>query len=334
MSPGDWIIWGGLGIGLAYGATAQVSGFCLNSALRNQVRDRQGDKLRAFILACVIALIGTHWVAHMGLVNINESIYATKRVSWPLIVSGGLLFGFGMILSRGCGARSLVLLGQGNLRSLVVLLCLGISAYATLTGILGPWRTWVATATTSTLGHYTLTSSSARFMLCGAFALAGLWFVFRDRSFLLRLRDSLSGIIIGLLIIGGWLVTGWLGQDEFEPTIPSSLTFVAPIGASIQYLMIATGASLSFGVMLVAGVLAGSLASALLTRQFKVTGFDETYRMPRYIAGGLCMGVGGALALGCSVGQGLTGMSTLSFVSMVAFASIIGGALLALRLGR
>ena len=149
MSPGDWIIWGGLGIGLAYGATAQVSGFCLNSALRNQVRDRQGDKLRAFILACVIALIGTHWVAHMGLVNINESIYATKRVSWPLIVSGGLLFGFGMILSRGCGARSLVLLGQGNLRSLVVLLCLGISAYATLTGILGPWRTWVATATTA-----------------------------------------------------------------------------------------------------------------------------------------------------------------------------------------
>ena len=333
MEPGDWVIWGGLGIGLIYGVTAQISGFCLNRALRDQVRARQGDKLRSFTLAVLVAMIGTQTVAQTGLVDLSESIYAAGRVSWPLIVLGGLLFGFGMILCRGCGARSLVLLGQGNLRSLLVLLCLGISAYATLTGVLGPLRASATSLTATSLAHYTATSESGRWLLVAVFALPGIWYILRDKSFLTAFRDSISGLLIGLLIVAGWLVTGWLGVDEFEPSQPASLTFVAPIGATIQYLMIATGASLNFGVVLVLGVLAGALASAVITGQFKITGFDETLRMPRYIVGGICMGVGGALALGCSVGQGLTGMSTLSFVSMTAFGSIIAGALLALRRG-
>lgn len=333
MDPGDWIIWGGLGTGLLYGVVAQISGFCLNSALRNQVRHGEGHKLRAFILALLIAMIGTQFIGHAGLVDVSESIYAAQRISWPLIVLGGLLFGYGMILSRGCGARSLVLLGQGNLRSLVVLLCLGISAYATLTGVLGPLRAWVTNQTASTLEHYTFASQSHRWLLTTTLTVTGSWFILRDRTFFTRARDCMSGLLIGLLIVTGWLVTGWLGFDEFEPSQPASLTFVAPIGASIQYLMIATGASLSFGIVLVAGVLAGSFVSSVLTRQFKFTGFDETYRMPRYIAGGLCMGAGGALALGCSIGQGLTGMSTLSFVSIVAFGAIITGALVALWRG-
>jgi len=333
MDPGDWVVWGGLGTGLIYGVVAQISGFCLNSALRNQVRHGEGHKLRAFILALLIALIGTQIIGHAGLVDVSESIYAAQRVSWSLIVFGGLLFGYGMILSRGCGARSLVLLGQGNLRSLVVLLCLGISAYATLTGVLGPLRAWITTHTASTLEHYTFASDFHRWLLTAVFSVAGSWFILRDKNFITQIRDSMSGLLIGLLIVAGWLVTGWLGIDEFEPSQPASLTFVAPIGASIQYLMIATGASLSFGVVLVAGVLTGSFASSVLTRQFKITGFDETYRMPRYIAGGLCMGAGGALALGCSIGQGLTGMSTLSFVSIVAFGAIVIGALIALRQG-
>ena len=330
MTPTEWIVLGGLGTGLLYGMVAQISGFCLNSAIRNQVRHQQGDKLRSFLLAMVVALVGTQVITHAGLVDTSESIYASSRVSWVLTIFGGLLFGYGMILARGCGARTLVLLGQGNLRSLVVLLCLGISAYATLSGVLGPLRNWVNEQTVVNLDNYTFESTTLRWSFVILFCLVFLFYILKDKGFLKQSKDLFSGVAVGLLIVVGWLVTGWLGLDEFEPTPPASLTFVAPIGATIQYIMIATGASLNFGIVVVLGVIAGSFLSAVLTRQFQITGFDETLRMPRYIAGGVLMGIGGALAMGCSIGQGLTGFSTLSFMSLAALISIVFGARLAL----
>lgn len=330
MTPTEWIIWGGLGIGLLYGVVAQISGFCLNSAIRNQIKHHQGDKLRSFLLAMAVALAGTQVIAETGLVDISGSIYATSRVSWVLTILGGLLFGYGMILARGCGARTLVLLGQGNLRSLVVLLCLGISAYATLSGLLGPLRNWANEQTVVGLDSYTFESATFRWGFVVLFCLAVLFYILKNKEFLKQFNDLFSGLAIGLLIVSGWLVTGWLGLDEFEPTPPVSLTFIAPIGATIQYIMIATGTSLNFGIVVVLGVLAGSFLSAVLTRQFQITGFDETLTMPRYIIGGVMMGIGGALAMGCSVGQGLTGFSTLSFVSLAAVVSIVIGARLAL----
>ena len=330
MTPTEWIVWGGLGIGLLYGVVAQISGFCLNSAIRNQVRDRQSDKLQSFLLAMAVALAGTQAIAEIGLVDISQSIYATPRVSWVLTIFGGLLFGYGMILARGCGARTLVLLGQGNLRSLLVLLCLGISAYATLSGLLGPLRSWVNELTTVSLDHYTFEAASLRWGFVVLFCLAVFLYILKNRQHVKQRSELFYGLVVGMLIVSGWLVTGWLGLDEFEPTAPSSLTFVAPIGATIQYVMIATGASLTFGIVVVLGVIAGSFLSAMLTRQFQLTGFDETLRMPRYIVGGVLMGIGGALAMGCSVGQGLTGFSTLSFMSLSALVSIVIGARLAL----
>ena len=132
-------------------------------------------------------------------------------------------------------------------------------------------------------------------------------------------------------MVAGWLATGWLGYDDFEPTPLTSLTFVGPVGATIQYSMIATGMELNFGIVVVLGVIIGSFIIAHLSGQFRLIGFEEHTPMPRYIVGGILMGVGGALAMGCSVGQGLTGLSTLSYVSMIAFAGILLGAWLALR---
>lgn len=330
MTPSEWIIWGGLVLGLLYGIAAQASGFCLNSAVLNQVCRQQSDKLKSFMLAVVVAMLGTQAIAVAGLVDLSGSIYATPQFSWLLVPLGGLLFGYGMILARGCGARSLVLLGQGNLRSLVVLLCLGISAFATLTGVLGPLRASINETTLVQLEQASFSSSIARWGFVALFSVSLLAFVFKDRKFLSQHADLWGGITIGLLVVAGWLVTGWLGFDEFEPTQLASLTFVAPVGSAIQYSMIATGTTVNFGIMVVIGVLAGSFLSANLRGQFRVVGFDDTYRMPRYLAGGVCMGVGGALAMGCSVGQGLTGFSTLSYVSMIAFASILLGARLAL----
>ncbi len=334
LSPSQWVIWLGLAIGLVYGVVAQVSGFCLNSAFRQQLMSNNGTKLRAFALAMLVAMFGSQLLDAAGVIDLSQSIYQTPQASWALTVLGGVLFGFGMIRARGCGARSLVLLGQGNLRSLVVLLIMGIAAFMTLSGVLAPLRTSLTESTLVTMQSSTFTSEAGRWGFIAVFGGLLLAFLFKDKGFWRQRMDVIAGIVIGLLVVAGWLVTGWIGFDEFEPTPLVSLTFVAPVGSTVQYAMIATGMTLSFGVMVVFGVVIGSFTAAKTTGKFSVAGFDKSTDMPRYLVGALCMGVGGALALGCSVGQGLTGLSTLSFISMLAFAGICIGSWLALRFER
>lgn len=318
-------------IGLVYGIVAQISGFCLNSALRHQITQGNGNKLRAFMLALLIATIGTQAAQAAGLIDLSSSIYQASNVSWLLIGVGSVLFGFGMLRARGCGARALVLLGQGNLRSLVVLLCLGVSAFMTLTGVLGPLRNSINDMTTIDVSSFTFSSDTTRWLFVGLVAVAMLYFIGHDKRFRQSKADLIAGIVIGLLIISGWLTTGWLGFDEFEPTPVTSMTFVAPVGSTIQYAMIATGMNLSFGIVTVLAVIIGAFIAAKLTGQFKLSGFDRDTDMPRYIIGAICMGVGGALAMGCSIGQGLTGVSTLSVTSVYALLGICAGGWLALR---
>lgn len=331
MSTNEWVLSAALAIGLIYGVVAQVSGFCLNSALRHQIMQGNGNKLRSFMLAIVVAMVGTQLASSLGVIDLSESFYLTTGFSWLLIPLGGVLFGYGMITARGCGARTLVLFGQGNLRSFVVLLCLGISAFMTLTGVLGPLRADIAQATTATLGSASISGELLRWgfvlALCGSL----LFFVLSDKQFLKQRKDVLGGLLIGAMVVAGWLVTGWLGFDDFEPTPLASLTFIGPIGSTIQYSMIASGMNLNFGIVVVLGVIIGAFIAARLGGQFRVIGFEQHTPMPRYIIGGVLMGVGGALAMGCSVGQGLTGLSTLSYVSMIAFGGILFGAWLALR---
>ncbi len=331
MSINEWVLSAALAIGLVYGGVAQVSGFCLNSALRQQVMQGNGHKLRSFMLAVVVAMVGTQVASGLGLIDLSDSIYLTTGLSWLLIPLGGMMFGYGMIMARGCGARTLVLLGQGNLRSLVVLLCIGISAFMALTGVISPLRADVAQATSATLGSASIVGEYLRWGFVIAFCGSLLLFVFSDKQFLKQRKDIFGGLIIGSLVVAGWLATGWLGFDDFEPTPLTSLTFVGPVGSTIQYSMIATGMDLNFGIVVVLGVIIGSFIAAHLGGQFRLIGFEEHTPMPRYIIGGILMGVGGALAMGCSVGQGLTGLSTLSYVSMIAFAGILLGAWLALR---
>jgi len=333
MSHTELVIWAGLAIGLVFGATSQVTGFCLQRGLSHAVKQGDSRKLRAFVVAMATALLGSQGLAASGQVSLVASLYATPTLAWLALPLGGLLFGYGMALANGCGARALVLLGSGNLRSFVVLMCLGLAAYMTLSGVLAPWRLWLENLAVVRLPapSLPLPLGVPDWLVAMVTGGALLLWAFSNRKFRASPRDWLGGLIIGALIPAGWYTTGVLGFDDFEPIRLVSLTFVAPIGESLQYLMLATGSRLSFAVCVVAGVVLGALIAALPRRKFILCSFDSPAHMLRGIAGGTLMGIGGVLALGCSIGQGLTGISTLSLASFLAVAGIVLGSLLGLR---
>ena len=250
-----------------------------------------------------------------------------------------------MILARGCPARQLVLAAGGNLRSLAVLAAVGLSGYAAQRGVLALPRTWVAESMrvgieapdqglVSLIAATSTTDASVvRAALAGVVLLVSVFALTRTRVTWHggMARGLAAGVLVGLLIPVGWYVTGVLAFDEFEPVRLESLTFTAPVGNAIQYLMTYTGARADFGIAAVAGVLAGAFVTALASRRLRAEGFDGPGTMARYLLGGGMMGFGGVLALGCTVGAGLTGLSTLSLGSLLATAAIVAGGMLGLR---
>ena len=331
MDTRETLLWSGLVIGLLFGINGQWSGFCLNRALKEGWDSGARQKAQSFALALVVSMLGAQVLSALEIVDLGTSIYRGNGASGLFVILGGLMFGYGMMLANGCGARAVVLLGQGNLRSFVVLLCLGISAYMTLTGLLAPLRLTLAQATAMPAHGFFEFAVATRWLAIGLLALSLLVFVFWQGSIFKHKKDLMSGLVVGLLITAGWWVTGWLGLDEFEPAPSASFTFIAPIGETIQYSMISTGVRLGFGVTVMVGVVLGSFVAAKWSKTFRLQGFATPNDMLRYMGGGTLMGVGGALAMGCSIGQGLTGFSTLTYASMLAFAAMLLGARLALR---
>jgi len=171
----------------------------------------------------------------------------------------------------------------------------------------------------------------ARAIAASAIVAALAIFAFAHVPFRRARGQIAAGIAVGLLVSAGWFATGYLGADDFDPAAVTSLTFIAPIADSVQYVMLSTGLTLNFGIAMVAGVFTGSLVTALITRRFRLEGYTSPRHMLRSIAGAALMGSGGAMALGCSIGQGLTGISTLAFASFVAAGGILTGSAAGLR---
>lgn len=329
MESAAAVAWGGAAIGLVFGFVGQRTGFCLMSALRSFWTGGERRGLALFAIALAVAIVGSQALDALGVVSLDRSIYRQPTLAWPVTVAGGLLFGYGMVLANGCGSRALMLLAGGNLRSFVVLVSLGIAAYATLTGVLAPLRVWLIAATAGPAPAAPV--GILRWLVTGVAVAALLAFAASTGSLRVSLAPALGAAVIGLLVPAGWLVTGVLGADEFDPAPLASVTFVAPIGEALQYLMLASGLRLGFGTATVTGVLVGAAAGALLMGKAELRGFDSPQQMVRALAGGALMGVGGALALGCSIGQGLTGLSTLAPGSALAAGGILIGAYIALK---
>ncbi len=336
----------GFGLGLVFGATVQRTDFCTMGAISDIVQMRHWNRFRAWILAIAVAILGSQALHLAGVADLNESIYLSLNLGWAGAIVGGLMFGFGMTLAGGCGSKILVRLGAGNLKSLVAVIFLGIFAYMTLRGLTGLARVRLETWTNLDLGPSglaaqglpdllaALTGLSVEAARAGAtVVVAGglLWFCFKDRSFRGAPANLASGVILGLLIGLGWVVTGVVGFDDFEPTPLASLSFVAPVGNGIQYLMTFTGATISFGIATVGGVILGGFLMAKARGAFRIESFTDSGDMIRHMIGGSIMGMGGILAMGCTIGQGLTGMSTLALASVLAFASIVAGGVFGIR---
>jgi uncharacterized membrane protein YedE/YeeE len=339
-TPANIAVYSGLLIGLAYGAVGLLSGFCLLSSLRGWWASGDSRLIRTYALALGVAIAAAQLLAASGMVDLGKSIYLQPSFSAPLMLLGGVLFGYGMVLSNGCGSRALVLLGRGNLRSLVVVLVLGIAAQMTLKGLIAPTRVavlqWTQIAPSvislpALLAKFGLSEPIARMLAASAISGALIIFAFAHAPFLRSKGQIAAGLAVGLLVTAGWFATGYLGADDFNPTPVTSLTFIAPIADSVQYAMLSTGLTLNFGITLVAGVVMGSFVTALATQRFHWEGYTSPHHMLRSIGGAALMGAGGAMAYGCSIGQGLTGLSTLALASFVAVAGILLGSALGLR---
>jgi len=334
------VVYAGLLIGLAYGAVGLLSGFCLMSSLRGWWAQGDSRLIRCNALALGVAIAVTQLLAAGSVVDLGKSIYLQPSFSVPLMFFGGLLFGYGMVLSNGCGSRALVLLGRGNLRSFVVVIVLGISAEMTLKGLIAPARIAMLQASQAApkiislpalLSALGIGETFARTVAASVISGALIIFAFAHGSFRRSWGQVAAGIAVGLLVAAGWYATGYLGGDDFNPTPVTSLTFIAPIADALQYVMLSTGSTLNFGIATVGGVFAGSLVTALLTGRFHWEGYQSPRHMLRSAGGAALMGAGGVMAYGCSIGQGLTGLSTLALASFVAVAGILLGTAAGLR---
>ena len=323
--PADFniVVGAGLLIGLAYGVVGLLSGFCLLSSLRGWWAEGDSRLIRTFALALAVAVVATQLLAGYGAVDLTKSIYLQVSFSAPLMFVGGVLFGYGMVLANGCGSRALVLLGRGNLRSLVVVIVLGIIGAddAERLDRAGTDRALAAIVDQAGLSDAAGTGcgrSAARFrhgsIVASVISAVLIIFSFAHAPFRRARWQIAAGVAVGLLVAAGWFATGYLGADDFNPAAVTSLTFVAPVADTVQYVMLSTGLTLNFGIAMVFGVFAGSLLAALVTRRFRLEGYTSPQHMLRSMIGAALMGSGGAMALGCSIGQGLTGISTLAIL--------------------
>jgi hypothetical protein len=309
------------------------------------------DRMRMWLLAIAVAILGTNALALAGVIDLSKSIYAAPTFTWLSHIAGGFLFGIGMTLGSGCGSKTLVRIGAGNLKSVVVFVFIGVAAYMTLRGILGAFRVGVLEKATVTFAAgqdlpslLALASGVSRgflvLLLSILFSAVLVAIAYSSSHFRSDYNYTLGGVVVGLVVIGGWLTTGVLGhvaedpqtlQEAFVATNTGRMeafSFVAPLAWTLDYLMYWTDKSkiVTFGVASTAGVIAGSAAYALATKSFRWEGFRDAEDTGMHIAGGVLMGFGGVTALGCTIGQGISGFSTLALGSILTFVCIVGGA--------
>ena len=312
----------GLGLGGVYGALAQRSAFCLRRSLVGQWRDCL-PALGVWVMGLATAIAGTRLAVAAGLVSFEAHRFLAPDLPAASALVGGALFGTGMVLAGGCVSRLTVLVGAGNLRALLVLLVFAVTAHATMKGVLAPLRETLGAATVPGDGAAALTALPGNEAWPLGLAIAAAVLSLRSGA---RASHLAMAGAIGLLIPLGWIGTGFVLLDDFDPIPLQSLGFTGPMADTLFWTVAATSIPAGFGTGLAAGVVAGSLAASLVAGDFRWESLEGPRQTGRYLAGAVMMGVGGVLAGGCTVGAGLSGVSTASFAALLALAAMAASA--------
>ena len=331
---------------LVFGVIANKTHFCIMGSISDWINMGSRVRFRAWMLSIGIAILGSQAMVQLGWVDLDGTMYRSATFGLASFLIGGLLFGIGMTLGAGCGQRTLVRVGGGNLKSLVVLIVMAITAYTTLRGLLAPVRIDVFGPLAIDLEAQGITNQgietilahligvSAQWMTIAVTLVLGIgtvWYAVKDKDFRASGDNILAGITIGVLVVGAWYVTGVIGNDDFEPVPVEALTFIAPTGNTVNYLMTWTGAEINFGIAVVLGMIVGSFLYAISSGNFRVEAFANRADMRNHLIAGVLMGFGGVLSFGCTIGQGVSGMSTLALGSLVALLSIMFGSALTMK---
>ena len=353
VSP-NTVLWLTFAIAFVFGAIGQKTHFCTMGAVSDILNMEDWSRMRMWLLAMGIAILGAGGLDAVGLIDLDKSIYRSPNFTWLSYLVGGFSFGIGMVLASGCGSKTLIRIGSGNLKSLVVFLVLGLFAYMTMRGVFGVFRVNVVDKFAvnlpdgqdipALLAGFGLAPKTAGWLAILAIGGGLTAFSLAKKDFW-TLDNLLGGLGSGLMIVLAWYVSGHLGyvaehpetlQEAFLATNSGrmeSLTFVAPVAYTLELFMLWSDTSrvVTVAIAAVFGVIAGSLVWSLLTRNFRWEGFASVEDTAVHLIGAALMGFGGVMAMGCTIGQGITGISTLALGSFVTFAAIIAGSVLALK---
>ncbi|MFM2274410.1 MAG: hypothetical protein RL211_282 [Pseudomonadota bacterium] len=343
-------------LSVLFGAIAQRTHFCTMGAISDVVNMKDWTRMRQWGLAAGVAMIGYALLAFSGQIDPSKAVYASGKWLWLSAIVGGSLFGFGMVLASGCGSKTLVRIGGGNLKSLVVMIVMSVAGFATLKGVAAVLRVATVDQITvdfsinATVGNGVASMLGMTPLLAGLLAaviLGGsliIW-ALSGRDFN-RADNLLAGLGLGLVVVAMWWVSGQLGHiaehpetlDEVFLTTNSgkmeAMSFVAPMAYTLDWLILFSDKSkvLTFSVASVLGVIVGSATSAIVNKTFRWEGFNGGAEdLANHLAGAVLMGVGGVTAMGCTVGQGLSGISTLHATSFIAVIAIMAGAMVGLK---
>ncbi|MDH5765244.1 MAG: YeeE/YedE family protein [Gammaproteobacteria bacterium] len=372
------IIWSGFILAFIMGAVVTKTNFCTMGAISDLVNIGDSGRMRAWFLAIAVAMAGVTIFEFMEIFSTDSTRppYRGSNFAWLEYIIGGIMFGTGMTLASGCGNKTLIRIGGGNLKSIIVFAIISVCAYFMVNPFPGSDKTiysvvfysWTSATSISLAGHQDIGSllnsvtgidTSTLRIVCGTLITALiLLLVFRSADFRSNRNNILAGVVIGLCVLGAWYVSGGMAQINTDDASYSwteyanddnwsmleeskrpdgiavqSYTFINPIGESLGYTLGGFDSNaLTFGIAAVLGVILGALSWSLLTKSFRIEWFINLKDFVTHVIGAILMGIGGILALGCTIGQGITGVSTLALGSMLALVSIIFGCAITMKI--
>jgi uncharacterized membrane protein YedE/YeeE len=337
----------GFFLAIIFGFVAAKTNFCTMGAVSDLVNIGSKGRLGAWFFAAGVAILGAQYLSLQDMVALDDTMYLSTNFALFGYILGGFLFGIGMTLGAGCGQRNLVRVGGGNLKSVVVVIIMGITAYMTMRGLLAIVRIDVIEQGNINLADMGMETQSLAHLVSAIFGLehghtlqlvmallVGLGLVLyaiKQEEFRTSFDNILAGVVIGSSVVAAWYITGVIGYDDFDPVAPQGLTFVGPTGNTISYLMTFTGAEINFGIAVTFGMILGSFAYAISTGNFRIETFNSKSEMQAQMIGAVLMGFGGVISFGCTIGQGVSGMSTLAMGSFITLGMIFFGSALTMK---